>query len=143
MATNRIKLEVCGVTCVLLTEESETYMKELCGEAEKLISALLHSSGSVSVAAVTAALSYLDEKKKTEAERESIRQKDEEEIHRLSELLNAERQRSAQLEDALQKMKKTTATGTPVKTSGQLKNPLREFENITGEGLVTFYEKKS
>lgn len=143
MATNRIKLEVCGVTCVLLTEESEAYMKELCGEAEKLISALLHSSGSVSVAAVTAALSYLDEKKKTEAERESLRQKDEAEINRLSELLNEERQRFAQLEEALQKMKKGTAAGTPVKTSGLLKNPLREFENITGEGLVTFYEKKS
>lgn len=132
MAMNRIKLEVCGVTCVLLTEESEAYMKALSEEAEKLISSLLYSSGSVSVAAVTAALSYLDEKKKKETELERVLAESRRELEELRGQL-----REAKAEKATQEGKKR-----PARSGGPLKNPLREFDNLSAEGLVSFYEKK-
>lgn len=153
---NRIKLEICGISCVLRTDESEEYTKELGREAEKLISSLLQSSGSVPVSAVTAALIFLDESKKKGAVLEKLESSSTSELHALRQQLKQAKERISSLEEELTRTKQEPPTGSaathsaakPVansaaKKTGATKNPLREFDNIQKEGLVTFYEKNT
>ena len=140
MAMNRVKLEVCGIKCVLLTEETEEYMQELCEETSRLISSLVKSSGSVSVAAVTAAMSFLDEKKKQEKEWELVRQAYETENRRLAERLQAANSQGETGRAPHQEEGDCFSLPQPGKE--KWKNPLREMDSLVREGMVTFYEKK-
>lgn len=66
MPKNRVRLEICGVHCSLLSDESEEYMLSLAKETEDMMNRILKAPGAtVEIAAVTAALSFLDESKKS------------------------------------------------------------------------------
>lgn len=140
MAENRIKLNICGVSCTLITEESEEYMLSLGKEAESLISALMRSSGSLSVAAVTAALSYLDELKKSGAQQNffSVSEEEVDGLKRRLRELAAENERLVQENAVLSgKNKKQNHHDNPIFT-----NPLRQNEDMDKEGMISFYAKE-
>jgi chromosome segregation ATPase len=62
----RIRLEINGVVCGLITQESEEYMQKLAEEVGKLMQEVLDASPFVTreAAALTAALGYCDDAKK-------------------------------------------------------------------------------
>lgn len=139
MAENRIKLNICGVICTLITEESEEYMLSLGKEAESLISALMRSSGSLSVAAVTAALSYLDELKKSGAQQNffSVSEEEVDELKKRLRELTAENERLMKENRELSGKNKKQSHGSPVFT-----NPLRQNEDFDKESMISFYAKE-
>ncbi len=69
MEKRRIRLEINGVVCGLITQESEEYMESLAAEVGDMMKAVLDSSPFVTreAAALTAALSYCDDAKKNGA----------------------------------------------------------------------------
>lgn len=66
MEKRRIRLEINGVVCGLITQESEEYMQSLAGEVGELMGNILEASPYITreAAALTAALSYCDDAKK-------------------------------------------------------------------------------
>ncbi len=66
MEKRRIRLEINGVVCGLITQESEEYMRSLAGEVGDLMKEILAASPFITreAAALTAALSYCDDAKK-------------------------------------------------------------------------------
>lgn len=66
MEKRRIRLEINGVVCGLITQESEEYMQSLAGEVGDLMKEILAASPFITreAAALTAALSYCDDAKK-------------------------------------------------------------------------------
>lgn len=66
MEKRRIRLEINGVVCGLITQESEEYMQSLAAEVGKLMTEILEASPFITreAAALTAALSYCDDSKK-------------------------------------------------------------------------------
>lgn len=66
MEKRRIRLEINGVVCGLITQESEEYMQSLAGEVGEMMKEILAASPFVTreAAALTAALSYCDDAKK-------------------------------------------------------------------------------
>lgn len=66
MEKRRIRLEINGVVCGLITQESETYMRSLADEVGELMTEIMVASPYITreAAALTAALSYCDDSKK-------------------------------------------------------------------------------
>lgn len=66
MEKRRIRLEINGVVCGLITEESGEYMESLAGEVGEMMRGILDASPFITreAAALTAALSYCDDAKK-------------------------------------------------------------------------------
>ncbi len=66
MEKRRIRLEINGVVCGLITQESEEYMESLANEVGDLMKEILDASPFITreAAALTAALSYCDDAKK-------------------------------------------------------------------------------
>ena len=66
MEKRRIRLEINGVVCGLITQESEEYIRSLAGEVGDLMKEILAASPFITreAAALTAALSYCDDAKK-------------------------------------------------------------------------------
>ncbi len=66
MEKRRIRLEINGVVCGLITQESEEYMQSLAGEVGELMGNILEASPYITreAAALTAALGYCDDAKK-------------------------------------------------------------------------------
>lgn len=68
MEKRRIRLEINGVVCGLITQESEEYMQNLADEVGELMREITEASPYITreAAALTAALSYCDDSKKGE-----------------------------------------------------------------------------
>lgn len=66
MEKRRIRLEINGVVCGLITQETEEYMESLAAEVGDMMKAVLDASPFITreAAALTAALSYCDDAKK-------------------------------------------------------------------------------
>lgn len=66
MPMNKMRVEVCGASYVINTEDDEDYVLSLAEQLHKNMSALLVEtpSASVTAAAVITAMSYLDEARK-------------------------------------------------------------------------------
>ncbi len=66
MEKKRIRLEINGVVCGLITQESEEYMRSLADEVGTMMKEVLDASPFITreAAALTAALSYCDDAKK-------------------------------------------------------------------------------
>lgn len=66
MEKRRVRLEINGVVCGLITEESDEYMAQLAGEIGETMNQVAAASPFITKesAAVTIALNYLDEAKK-------------------------------------------------------------------------------
>lgn len=68
MEKRRIRLEINGVVCGLITQETEEYMQSLAGEVGEMMQAITNSAPFITreAAALTVALSYCDDMKKKE-----------------------------------------------------------------------------
>ena len=67
MPANKVKLEICGVSYVIATTDTEEYVMSLAEKLDKDMTQMLAGapSASVTTAAVITALGYLDELKKS------------------------------------------------------------------------------
>lgn len=119
MKEERMTLNICGLELNLITGESREYMLNLAEETERMIEST--GSTALSRAAVTAALSFLDEKKKLESE-----------VKRLKSEIES-------LKNETGKEKLPERRDIPF-----VKNPVKELYKYEGEGLTlgTFYEKE-
>lgn len=156
MAKNRVRLNISGVNCTLLTEEDETYLQEMAQEVETLLDSMTKSGSNFSVAAVITALSFLDESKKNAKRIEELEEKIAEFADSESELraARAENKKLKNEKDTLAgkvrkleaKLKKAVSSPAEPKPTaytavGELRNPFRP--QIDETGLVSFYERLS
>lgn len=77
MERRRLKLNINGVVCGIITEETDEYMNELADEVAKTITKLHDSSPMITreAAAVMAALSFVDDAKKSEQKAERMKER--------------------------------------------------------------------
>ena len=74
MEKRRVRLEINGVVCGLITQESDEYMKKLAGEVGELMTEIQIASPYITreAAALTAALSYCDDATKNGQKRQQL-----------------------------------------------------------------------
>ena len=165
MGKNRVKLNVCGISCALLTEDEKEYVGKVGKEVEGAILSLTSQNEGLSLvkAAIVTALSFCDEKHKQEELTEGMRaqvrdylsdssrarmEADEarKEIERLKkeiETLRArlEQQKRGGGEEEQAPVKKPNGEApTPVRSS--FYNPLHRYITPEQEGFMSFFEKK-
>jgi len=75
LSKNRIKLNICGCECVISSEDSEGYMRSVGEKVQKTIEAIMGRNERVSItmAAITAALSFCDDASKATDTAENLR----------------------------------------------------------------------
>ena len=118
MKERSIILNICGVQIPLITNESEEFIKSLEKETSELVKAI--SSTRLDISALTAALSFLDERNKLKAE-----------------LLCCEN-KVIELQKEIELIK---AEIKPEKEIEKVKNPIRELFGIDNENYKAFYLK--
>lgn len=111
---NKVKIDVYGVKCTVLTSESKSYMLQLARQVEETVKNMQTSSKDIAFA--VSALSYLHDVKTLEKEIESLKTKISEQEEKIKEF----KEKS--------EVKKYTS------------NPLR-FKPDTDKELDTFFEK--
>ncbi|MGI6256054.1 MAG: cell division protein ZapA [Acutalibacter sp.] len=74
MEKRRVRLEINGVVCGLITQESDDYMRKLAGEVGELMTEIQIASPYITreAAALTAALSYCDDATKNGQKRQQL-----------------------------------------------------------------------
>ena len=74
MEKRRVRLEINGVVCGLITQESDEYMKALAEEVGEMITEIQIASPYITreAAAITAALSYCDDARKNGQKRQEL-----------------------------------------------------------------------
>lgn len=152
MAKNRVRLDISGVSCTLLTEEDEAYIKAMAREVEELLDSMTNAGSSFSVAAVITALSFLDEKKKSEkltAEaEEKLRTRERDILLAVAEYKKLRTENdilTAKVKNLQKELESRPAADEEPKPKaiaavGELRNPFRP--QIDETGLVSYYEKK-
>lgn len=77
MEKRRVRLEINGVVCGLITQESDDYMKKLAAEVGELMTEIQIASPYITreAAALTAALSYCDDAKKNGQRRQQLQER--------------------------------------------------------------------
>lgn len=77
MEKRRIRLNINGVVCGIITEESDEYMQTVSDEVGQLMAKIMASSPNITreAAALTVALSYCDDAKQTEDRLQNMKQK--------------------------------------------------------------------
>lgn len=77
MEKRRVRLEINGVVCGLITQESDEYMRSLAEEVGDLITEIQIASPYITLeaAAITAALSYCDDAKKNGQMRQQLQER--------------------------------------------------------------------
>lgn len=75
MEKRRVRLEINGVVCRLITQESDEYMRSLVHELEELLEEIQLASPYITreAAALTAALSYCDDARKNAQQKKALR----------------------------------------------------------------------
>ncbi len=75
MPSNRIKIEICGASYMITTDEPEEYVQELSQKLDQQIRQLMDSSGAMSAynAMMLCCLQYLDQYQKSEQNLDRIR----------------------------------------------------------------------
>lgn len=143
MSKNRVKLNICGISCSLITEDSEEYMESLAGEVEATMKAFMKATGLMKpeLAAVTTALSFCDELKKERAAKPDNAA--EKELKRQDGELRLAKERIRELEGQLERAQaEWTGDGPKPEVKKQLKNPLRLGDEFEQQGFVSFFEKE-
>ena len=153
MAKNRVRLNISGVNCTLLTEENEDYVREMAKEVETLLDSMTKAGSNFSVAAVITALSFLDESKKSNQKLLEVEDKllgtendlryavaEYKKLKTENDIITSKIKR---LETELKKAASRPAEAAPKAYTevGELRNPFRPQLDETG--LVSFYEKIS
>ena len=153
MAKNRVRLNISGVNCTLLTEENEDYVREMAKEVETLLDSMTKAGSNFSVAAVITALSFLDESKKSNQKLLEVEDKllgtendlryavaEYKKLKTENDIITSKIKR---LEAELKKAASRPSEAAPKAYTevGELRNPFRPQLDETG--LVSFYEKIS
>ena len=75
MSKNRIKLNICGMDCVLSSEDGEAYARDMAKKVENFIGRLMEANPriSLSMAAVIAALNFCDAAQKASDSADNLR----------------------------------------------------------------------
>lgn len=75
MGKNRIKLNICGMDCVLSSEDGEAYARDMAKKVENFIGRLMEANPriSLSMAAVIAALNFCDAAQKASDSADNLR----------------------------------------------------------------------
>ena len=75
MSKNRIRLEICGVECVIASDDSEEYIRAIGAEVARSMNAMCRQNERISIAtaAVFAALNYCDDAQKAKAAADNLR----------------------------------------------------------------------
>lgn len=75
MGKNKVKVSICGAEYVLVTDDDESYVKSVADEVEKYMNEVMKSNPHVSMAmaAVLAALSFGDDRKKAVSNADNLR----------------------------------------------------------------------
>lgn len=75
MSKNKIRLEICGVECVISSDDSEEYIRSIGADVARSINALCKQNERISVtaAAIFAALNYCDDSHKAKGAADNLR----------------------------------------------------------------------
>ena len=75
MSKNKVRIDVCGIECVLGTDDSEEYVRAVGEEVGKAMSSMMKQNDrlSVAAAAVFTALNYCDDARKAQAAADNLR----------------------------------------------------------------------
>lgn len=133
MEKRRVRLEINGVVCGVITEETNEYMAELSNDISDLMNQIMAASPFITKesAAVTAALSYLDTAKKAEIREQEKRRKNAElekrnlELERQAAQLRKENNR---LTDEAAALFKQIETGVNGEERSQLEGRIADLE---------------
>ena len=119
MSKNRIKLNICGTDYVIISDETEEYMRNIADEVSDEMDEILKTNVRVSVvmAAVLTALKYCDESKKYMSDADNLRTQIKD---YLEESVNAKMQADEAKKEKL-KLEKEIET---------LKGKINEYEDI-------------
>ena len=165
MSKNKIKLNICGVSCALVSEDSEEYMLSVGQEVESAIEAVTRQNerASLTLAAMIAALNFCDSSHKALASADNLRSQ----IKDYLEDSSRSRLEADEARREIEKMKKeiqtlrarlaekekppsesSSAPGAPVQRpapqsvqKGSFSNPLKPTVTPEQEGFMSFFEK--
>ena len=75
MPSNRVKIEICGTSYMISTDEQEDYVQGLAQELDEMMHQLLEGNGAMSAyhAMLLCCLQYLDQYRKSEQNLDRIR----------------------------------------------------------------------
>ena len=145
MEKRRIRLEINGVVCGLITEESEEYMEALAGEVGEMMRNIQEASPYITreAAALTAALGYCDDAKKNGGKAFSLQERiDELEVE--AELWQEEKEEMAKSGAAsqpdqllLEKLEKLERENTVLaEAAGRVKELEEQMSRLTDENTA-------
>ncbi len=169
MSKNKIKLNICGVSCALVSEDSEEYMLSVGQEVESAIEAVTRQNerASLTLAAMIAALNFCDSSHKALASADNLRSQIKDyledssrsrleadearrEIEKMKKEIQTLRARLAEKEKSEKEppSESSSAPGAPVQRpapqsvqKGSFSNPLKPTVTPEQEGFMSFFEK--
>ena len=168
MSKNKIKLNICGVSCALVSEDSEEYMLSVGREVEDAIEAVTRQNerASLTLAAMIAALNFCDSSHKALASADNLRSQIKDyledssrarleadearrEIEKMKKEIQTLRVRLAEKEKAGKtEFSDESLPSAPVQRpapqtvqKGSFSNPLKPTVTPEQEGFMSFFEK--
>lgn len=169
MSKNKIKLNICGVSCALVSEDSEEYMLSVGQEVESAIEAVTRQNerASLTLAAMIAALNFCDSSHKALASADNLRSQIKDyledssrsrleadearrEIEKMKKEIQTLRARLAEKEKSEKEppSEASSTPGAPVQRpapqsvqKGSFSNPLKPTVTPEQEGFMSFFEK--
>ena len=168
MSKNKVKLSICGISCSLVSEDTEEYVLSLGQEVEDFMESLVRQNPRVSLtlAAIITALNFCDSSHKATASADNLRSQ----IKDYLEDSSRARLEADEARREIEKMKKEIQTlrtrlaekeqgavaspsqeKAPVQRSapqssvqkGAFSNPLKPTVAPEQEGFMSFFEKNS
>lgn len=137
MEKRRVRLEINGIVCGLITEESDEYMDALCVEVGDMMRKILAASPFITreAAALTTALNFCDESRRGDTQVADMKQRNREMERRV---LEAERQTVALKKENNQLWEETGALLTETDTVDQteLEELKREIAQLKAENAA-------
>lgn len=169
MSKNKIKLNICGVSCALVSEDSEEYMLSVGREVEDAIEAITRQNerASLTLAALIAALNFCDSSHKALASADNLRSQIKDyledssrsrleadearrEIEKMKKEIQTLRARLAEKDKSEKEASSddSSASNAPVQRpapqtvqKGSFSNPLKPTVTPEQEGFMSFFEK--
>lgn len=169
MSKNKIKLNICGVSCALVSEDSEEYMLSVGREVEDAIEAITRQNerASLTLAALIAALNFCDSSHKALASADNLRSQIKDyledssrsrleadearrEIEKMKKEIQTLRARLAEKDKSEKEASSdsNSASSAPVQRpapqtvqKGSFSNPLKPTVTPEQEGFMSFFEK--
>lgn len=149
MEKNKVKITVCGADYTIISEDKESYIKEVSQEVDTRIKRFLEKNpkASISMAAVLVALDFCDQYKKSASLTEEFRNQikkyisENEKCHHGIELLKAEnkdlKEKNISLELALREVERKAESSEKEIQKLKIKENIKKMKNEQKE-LITF-----